>query len=68
MVSNAVSTLSGIVTESYTRTLLKGRPQKVVQMNADNYKKYISEWADYRKLEYESIVKAVDELEKSYVR
>lgn len=67
-VSNAVTTLSGFFTISYRDTKLgRGRPQKIVQMKPDNYRKYISEWADYKKREYENVMKAVDELEKGVV-
>lgn len=62
-VSTAINTLHCLVTISYAGKLGRGRPQKIVQMNPDNYKKYISEWADYKKREYESVMKAVQELE-----
>lgn len=62
-VSNAVTTLSSIFTISYSNKPGRGHPQKIVQMSQDNYKRYISEWADYKKQEYESVMKAVQELE-----
>lgn len=61
-VSNAVTTLSSIFTISHSDAHGRGRPQKIVQMSADNYKKYVDERADYRKREYENVMKAVNEL------
>lgn len=63
-VSGAVTTLSSIFTISYSDKLGRGRPQKIVQMSPENYKRYVDEWADYRKREYENVMKAVDELKK----
>ena len=61
--SAAINTLYGLVIISYADKLGRGRPQKIVQMNPDGYKKYISEWADYKMREHENVMKAVQELE-----